>query len=53
MYGVGRCFPCLPAVWGVHNGTSFSDFFSYSSYDMSNCLGIYMSKYECMICPTV
>ena len=29
--GVGRCFPCLPAVWGVHNGTSFSDSFSNSS----------------------
>ena len=29
--GVGRCFPCLPAVWGVHNRTSFSDFFSNSS----------------------
>ena len=26
--GVGQCFPCLPAVWGVHNGTSCSDFFS-------------------------
>ena len=25
--GVGRCFPCLPTVWGVHIGTSFSNFF--------------------------
>ena len=26
--GVGRCFPCLPAVRGVHKRTSSSDFFS-------------------------
>ena len=25
--GVGRCFPCLPTVWGVHMGPLFQIFF--------------------------
>ena len=39
MYGVGQCLPCLPVVWGVHNGTSFSDFFSniHSNIHLNFC----------------